>query len=364
MNLLKLIIIFISCLLFINNPILCQEKIYFKNPSFEASRGDYGTLPMSWDNCSTSFDYTSTDLHDRFSNFFGVRTRPIDGETFVGMVARMDGSYESIGQLLETPLQTETTYQFGIFIARSNKYVSISQSTRMEANFNEPIILRVWGGNDNCERKELLAETEPIEHRDWREYIFEFQPTADYKFLTFEAYFDNEIGLGFPYRGNILIDNCSDIMIIDTKPLNEIEDFSSLTNGKLLSLVLECKEADANLRDGSTLDIIFDSWHFNNKIKEVGLERLVTTLKPDLLSHYLDIYHILELEKPIKVISKTINTTKKTEKRLSDLRFLKGCDEDYTAAITPSELREKHLTFIEENRAEVIILLEACQEEE
>ena len=358
---LKIISLFLVCTLFINNKVFSQENIQLKNPSFEAARGDHSTLPNSWDDCSDNFDDSPPDLHDRYSSFFNVLTRPVDGETFVGMVTRANGTYESLGQFLTSPLEQNKTYQLGIYIAQSKKYSSISKVTMREEEFNEPIVLRIWGGNYNGERGELLAETEPISHQAWMEYIFEFQPTADYKFLTLEAYYDKN--LSFPYRGNILIDHCSDITLVDTKPLSEIEDFTILTNGKLLSLILECKEADANLTDGNVLDIIFDSWHFNNKLKEIGVEELVTLLKPDLLNHYLTIYEFLELDKPLQILEKTIEKSKQTEKKTSDLRFLRTCDDTYEEAIFKAGLREKHLTFIEENRTEVIILLEACQGE-
>ena len=130
-----------------------------------------------------------------------------------------------------------------------------------------------------------------------------------------------------------------------------------------MNLILECKETDTNVRDGSTLDIIFDCWHFNHKISVIGLVELLEKLDTDLITHYLDIYTVLELQKPIKIIKKVIATNKKTEKRLSDLSFLKGCDDDYEKAMNKSELREKLLHFIEENRTEVIILLEDCQAE-
>lgn len=354
---------FITCFIcfFIFNTNIVAQNIQLKNPSFEAVRADHGTLPTFWDDCSTDFGHSPSDLHDSNSDIFGVRSRPIDGETFVGMVTRADETYESIGQFLRQPLEEGNIYRFGIYLAKSESYLSVSQVTMREENFNEPIVLRVWGGNSYEERIELLGETNPVSHRDWQEYIFEFQPSNDYGFITLEAHCDED--RVFAYRGNILIDHCSDIELIDSQGLNKIVDFSVLTNSKLLSLVLECKEADANVRDGSTLDIIFDSWHFNNKISAIGLVELLEKLDADLISHYLDIYTILDLQEPIKIINKVIATNEKTEKRLSDLSFLKGCDKDYKKAIDQSVLREKLLNFIEGNRAEVIILLEDCQAE-
>jgi len=358
MNHLKIIFLLVYPFCLMQNQSFAQEVIYLNNPSFESERGNRSTLPMYWDDCSDDFVNSPPDLHDRHSSFFNVLARPVDGETFVGMVTRADGTYESVGQFLTNPLEKERTYQFGIYIAQSGKYTSASRLTRREEEFNEPIVLRIWGGNYNGERGELLAETEPINHRDWREYVFEFQPSSDYKFITLEAYYEES---AFPYRGNILLDNCSDIMLVDTKSLSEIEDFTNLTEAKLLSLILECKEADANLKDGSLLDIVFDSWHFNNKIKEVGLEKLLSLLSPELLAHYLEVYKVLELNKPSDIIEKTKEVSEKEAQRLRDVLFLKRCDKDYQKAIVNAELRNKHLEFVKENRMEVILLLEVCK---
>lgn len=55
---------------------------------------------------------------------------------------------------------------------------------------------------------ELLAETPPIDHPDWREYAFVLQPLKSYTYLFLAA--EHREANVF-YNGHILVDHLSDL---------------------------------------------------------------------------------------------------------------------------------------------------------
>ncbi len=70
----------------------------------------------------------------------------------------------------------------------------MSRSTDSEiiANYAKPIVLRIWGGDEFCSRKELLVETNSIEHANWREYMLILKPKKKYQFITLKRIFSGK----------------------------------------------------------------------------------------------------------------------------------------------------------------------------
>ena len=102
--------------------------------------------------------------------------RPKDGNSYLGMVVRDNNTWEAVGQGLTAPLEVGQAYQFTVYLARSPKYVSQSRATFKEANYNQPIVLQVWGGNTFCGREALLAASPPIVSDAWTQFSFQFTP--------------------------------------------------------------------------------------------------------------------------------------------------------------------------------------------
>jgi hypothetical protein len=177
-----------------------------KNSSFEKDISSHSKMPRNWKNCPVD-NQSPVDIHSNEAKYFKVLQEPSHGNNFVGMIARSDGTYESIGQSLETTLYAGSTYAFSLFVSRSKQYVSLSRSTMKEENFNKPTILQVSGGFD-CKSSNLLISTSIIEHTNWAEYILVFDVEEDVNFLLFEVFYEET---GYPYDGNLLIDNISPI---------------------------------------------------------------------------------------------------------------------------------------------------------
>lgn len=169
---------------------LVGQPIRLANPSFEDEPAD-ATMPQQWAACSTG------STPDILPGSWGVYMDPVDGETYLGLITREDGSFESIGQKLSSPFVANECYKFTVDLAHSNTY----------ANYNLPIRLRIWGGTTRCAKDQLLIETKSIKHVDWKNYTLQFTAKQTYPYIIIEAYYAK--GIFFPYKGNLLLDNIS-----------------------------------------------------------------------------------------------------------------------------------------------------------
>lgn len=181
----------ITLFLLICCPILCfTQNIRLENASFEDEPQD-ATMPQRWHSCKKG------STPDILPGFWGVYLEPYDGESYVGLITRQDGSYEVIGQRLPSPLEALECYSFTVQLAHSKSYV----------NYNIPIRLRIYGGKSFCKKSQLLCESEAIKNTDWETYKFNIYPNEKYDYIIFEAFYAK--GIYVPYPGNILIDDIS-----------------------------------------------------------------------------------------------------------------------------------------------------------
>jgi hypothetical protein len=169
-----------------------QSKSFFVNPSFEdtprASKS-----PAGWSHVS---DGSTPDI---MPGAWDIPFPPQHGKSCVGLVTREDGSCEDIGQTLVIPLESGSCYTFSIWLAHATRYVG----------YDAPVRLRVWGGATPGTKTMLLASSPLISHTDWQQYKLQFTAKQSLRHITIEAYYGP--GMFKPYKGNILIDNCSPI---------------------------------------------------------------------------------------------------------------------------------------------------------
>ena len=211
----------------ISNTCTAQETqvIYLENPSFEGQPRP-GRTPDGWADCGHSQE-SPPDIQPYGG--FNVTRPPHDGRSYIGLVSRDNKTWEAVAQRLTDPLKQGSCYKFSIYACKSPIYMSPTRKNQSQPiNFNKGLVLRVWGGNNYCDRGELLAEVkEPIDHPDWRNYEFEFNPKdGDYSYICIEAYYKTPTFSW--YNGNVLIDNASEIFSceIPTEPIaiNEPKD--------------------------------------------------------------------------------------------------------------------------------------------
>lgn len=183
----RLFFVLLKCLI----AVAASGQIYLDNHSFEGTPKD-ATTPVGWHACA---EFTTPDI---LPGPWGVFEEPSDGHTFLGLITREDGSYESIGQRLSKPLQKGGCYEFSIDLARSITY----------ANYNQPLKLRIWGGRQRCELDQLILETDRVEHNEWKTYPIQFYAEQEINYIIIEAY-DRPGSRN--HTGNILLDRITPI---------------------------------------------------------------------------------------------------------------------------------------------------------
>lgn len=195
-----------------------KDTIQFSNPSFEDIPKN-SVPPKGWFDCGFEGE-TPPDVQPEGG--FSVFKKAYHGATYLGMVVRDNETWESVTQRPMRALKRGKCYEFSIFLSRSDIYLSVSRESNKEAQYITPAVFRIWAGHGPCQRKELLGETSPVINTRWLEYKFRFEPSDNYSYITFEAYYQTPTL--FPYNGNILVDNASPIIeVACDKPIEEPE---------------------------------------------------------------------------------------------------------------------------------------------
>ncbi len=190
-----------------------DEPIRLANPSFEGTpaAGDAGVkLPDGWYDCGFPGE-SPPDIHPKDgAGAFQVTKAAFHGKTYLGLVVRDNDTWEMVSQRLSSSLLSGKCYEFSISLARSAVYVSASRMTNEPMNYATPVKLRIWGGTGYCSRMELLAESGLVVNDRWIGFDFRFEPKQTHTYIVLEAFYKTPTP--FPYNGNLLIDNASDII--------------------------------------------------------------------------------------------------------------------------------------------------------
>lgn len=166
---------------------LTAQTITLDNASFEGEPQD-ATLPQGW------FAVELGTTPDILPGIWGVTKESSEGDTYIGLITREDGSFESIGQRLPAPFEKNICYSFSLDLARSKTY----------AGYNFPIRLRVYAGTKKGKRSQLLWSSPTVNEEEWEAHEVKFTAKKKYNYIIIEAYYGE--GLLFHYNGNILID--------------------------------------------------------------------------------------------------------------------------------------------------------------
>lgn len=197
-------------------PLLAQyEPILLTNPSFEGVPAA-GIQPPGWFDCGFPNE-SAPDTHSGVDSFFRVNTTAQKGRTYLGLVVRDNDTWESVSSELPKALEPGTCYTFNLYLSRSADY--ISPTKRGGPTYHTtPAVFRIWGGNNACDKHEMLGSTSVITHTRWVRYQFTFEPKTRLKWFILEAFYQTPVL--FPYNGNILVDNAS---VIRPVPCNAVQ---------------------------------------------------------------------------------------------------------------------------------------------
>jgi FAD:protein FMN transferase len=197
--------------------------IKLENPSFEGVPNVGGAikgngLPEGWFNCGFQGESPPDVYPVPDGGPFKISVKnPSDGKTFIGLVTRDMDTWESFGQQLISPLLAGVVYRFSIDLCRSASYASPSRRSIEIVHYTTPVTLRIWGGNAQYNKKEILATSPVVGNVDWERFEFELKPTTDHDFIVLEAFYKTPAA--FPYNGNLMLDNASDLVPISAEEL-------------------------------------------------------------------------------------------------------------------------------------------------
>ncbi|MFK8006098.1 MAG: hypothetical protein AB8H03_06990 [Saprospiraceae bacterium] len=194
--------------LFFGKITFAQDTISLKNASFEWSSAIANSIPSGWEICSRPNE-TPPDVHSKNTRHYKVNHVSKVGENFIGLVVRSNFTYESIHQKLKKNLQKGKSYKMEIYAAMSDTFESHDSKTSKLVSFTTPAIVRIWGVKNKCETLELLYESQPIDHVEWKKLDIEILPKMDHDRILIEAFYDKMIT--DPYNGNVLLDGISKI---------------------------------------------------------------------------------------------------------------------------------------------------------
>lgn len=191
-----------------------NTPVKLTNPSFE-DIPRHSHTPRGWYDCGFPGESAPDTQPDPT---FQVAKSAQHGDSYLGLVVRDNDTWESISQKLSRPVSKDQCYEFTIQLARSESYISVSRVTEEQANYVTPAKVRIYGGFDYCDKQYLLGETKVIINTRWLEYKLKFEPIGNYTHIVIEAFYNTPTL--FPYNGNILLDNASDLIPV---PCNEEE---------------------------------------------------------------------------------------------------------------------------------------------
>jgi outer membrane protein OmpA-like peptidoglycan-associated protein len=203
--------------------------IYLRNPSFEndiLSRSARNVFVKEWQDCGFK-NCTPPEVQP---GSFGVMNPPSEGKTYISMVTREDGTYEGLSQELARPLQQKTIYLWRIDLCSSDEmYSPTTTSKGIYVSYNASAKLYVWGGNNICDKAELLDSTNWVDHTNWLQYTLVLSPQkSNYTHITFDVC----TGMDTTPKvcSNILVDNASPLFPIEWNTSDSLLTVTFLQN--------------------------------------------------------------------------------------------------------------------------------------
>lgn len=182
----------------------CEATNILNNSSFETV--DVDGFPIGWEYCGfqNAEDPAMEEAEIYGNSEFTKELTPFDGENYVVLIATDNNTWEMIGQELSQGLEQNASYELSLACARQASYVGYSTGSQSQVNYTTPIKFQIWGGNNSCEKEELLYSSELIINTRWLAHTIEFAPSQDFSHLMIEAAF--RMPIMFPYNGNVMID--------------------------------------------------------------------------------------------------------------------------------------------------------------
>jgi len=173
------------------------------NDSFEGMQ-QRDTPPGSWNNCDDNLSTADTQPGQ-----WGVNKQASHQKTYISLITReisQPNTVETVWAKLIEPIKKDSCLNFSIDLCISSEFRADFQGTTY--SFFNPCVLRVFGFNTNCSdttEREILWESEPITHSNWKTYFVECKPKNNtYTKIGLQPYFFPKDNLK---NSALLIDN-------------------------------------------------------------------------------------------------------------------------------------------------------------
>ena len=313
--------------------ILLSQDVILKNASFEGHPQTGKTkFPLKgWTDCGGSLFNTPPDLHGKNTNFWKAESKDVpSGKTYLCLVTREDGTYESVSQKLSRQLQKDHCYAFSISLSQHKNYLShTKKNQRAKTNFNSPVIFRLWGSHFQCISGELLASTKPINHESWITYQFLIKPKSDYSYVTLEASFETASLEG--YNGNLCLDKASHFIQVPCDGNTLVDSIFSEEALVVEELIADTLDEHSPSEDVKEIVQNPTIREYLEEGRKYGLFRYTSGLSKDELDHLID--EITTYDLPVEPLNASLELTEKletdghTEENLKRIRFFNSYTE-------------------------------------
>ena len=200
---------------------------FLKDPSFEILNGSYvdgenpsrGLRHKYWFDCGfkTFPRESQSGIRTNQATAFSKGYPPSDGKLYIELVARENGSYESVTQKMMNRIKAESCYEFEIDIRHDEYFVSrvrkIDNTSEPKlVSFVKPICLSVGMSKNSCNVDQEVFVSKPILNAEWQRQKVIFKADGNYKYIVLRAKHVEGYDL---YNGNLLIDNMSELSEVE-----------------------------------------------------------------------------------------------------------------------------------------------------
>lgn len=167
---------------------------YITNPGFEGPDG-IEVIPEDWfAGCGTM------NTPDTQPGWWNVENKPYEGNSYINLLFKEDGTTESVYQKLAAPLQAGACYMIEIQLAQA---CQDSLSNLFPYDLNHPGDLIIRGSTTyGCSNGQILASFQQVSNCKWKTYYAIFQADSNLNYI----YVEFTKGTSLFQNGSVLID--------------------------------------------------------------------------------------------------------------------------------------------------------------
>jgi len=188
--------------------------LFVRNSSFEVQNNEVNFPEFDskfWYDCGAEEfpQETPPEIRNAESGMWGFSSKATEGNNYILMVTRRNGSKESISQRLNTRLKKNSCYEFYLDLKTAESFWSGSRDHMgdvddLQLSYTDEACLHISLSNYLCNENQVIFESEPVENINWKSNKVLFKAEENFKFIKFSA---DQCGYNDIGNGNLLLDN-------------------------------------------------------------------------------------------------------------------------------------------------------------